>query len=74
MPTELPTEPSYIVRVVSPFPEKRISVAFSKEELQKMMRDALWNGVVASSAIEGIDLSHVPPPSHKTIPDSLLTW
>jgi len=57
----------YVVRA------DELKLSLSESELRKIMRDALWGSVGASSAIEGEDFSMVRPPDASTIPVSLLT-
>jgi len=65
-------DPKYRIRSIGQPPGLDITFSISKTELKGIMRDAIWHSVVASSKIEGIDISDMPKPSVNTIPDSML--
>jgi hypothetical protein len=65
--------PQHIIKANGPPGNSMIEVILNREELKGIMRDSIWNSVVASCEIEGIDVSDVPRPSADTIPESLLS-
>lgn len=64
---------THVVRIYNPITRETTEVFFTKRELQSMIRDTIFDCVVASSAIEGIDLSKTTPPDPSMVPECFLT-
>ena len=48
---------------------EEIRVSTTRSELADLMRDALWQGVIASNAIEGIRVDDIEKPTDLPLPD-----
>lgn len=62
----------YIVTISDGFGED-YSLKLSRLDTKRMVQDAIWNAVVASSAIEDVDISDTTPPDPNNLPDSVVS-
>ena len=61
----------YIVTFSDGFGEE-YSLKLSRQDTKIMVQGAIWNAVVASSAIEDVDISDTTPPDPSNLPDSVI--